>query len=141
MIVPGAGEPNFDSFENNPFMDKQQRREAEVQNLLNKLNHELIALDSSFVGTVEQDPQALQKEQQDIVRAANEARIENAKKSGQDKNRKRGRNKISKHLRRKQKNVIDAQALKLQAKKNHSKQHNIENVERAKGPLARFMKK
>jgi U3 small nucleolar RNA-associated protein 7 len=44
VIVPGAGEPNFDSFENNPFINTRQRREQEVQTLLNKLSHEMIGL-------------------------------------------------------------------------------------------------
>ncbi len=44
IIVPGAGEANFDSFENNPFMNPRQRREAEVQTLLSKLSHEMIGL-------------------------------------------------------------------------------------------------
>ena len=44
FIVPGAGEPNFDSFEQNPFATLRQRRETEVQTLLSKLSHDTIAL-------------------------------------------------------------------------------------------------
>lgn len=44
FIVPGAGEPNFDSFEQNPFSTLRQRRETEVQSLLTKLAHDTIAL-------------------------------------------------------------------------------------------------
>ena len=44
IIVPGAGEANFDSFEANPFMNQKQRREQEVQTLLNKLSYDMIGL-------------------------------------------------------------------------------------------------
>ena len=48
IVVPGAGEPNYDSFENDPFMNSRQRRENEVQTLLSKLSHEMIALGKRF---------------------------------------------------------------------------------------------
>lgn len=44
IIVPGAGEPNLDSFEANPFVNQKQRREEEIQGLLNKLSHDMIGL-------------------------------------------------------------------------------------------------
>ena len=42
LIVPGSGEPNYDSFESNPFMNSKQRQEGEVQTLLQKLSPDMI---------------------------------------------------------------------------------------------------
>lgn len=37
IIVPGSGVPYFDTFENNPFETKKQKRESLVHKLLEKL--------------------------------------------------------------------------------------------------------
>jgi hypothetical protein len=37
IIVPGSGEPNFDSFEANPYQTNKQLRESTVHSLLEKV--------------------------------------------------------------------------------------------------------
>ncbi|KXN86238.1 U3 small nucleolar RNA-associated protein 7 [Leucoagaricus sp. SymC.cos] len=51
ILVPGSGEPNFDSSEADPFESRKARREREVKGLLDKIPPDLITLDPEFVGT------------------------------------------------------------------------------------------
>ncbi|XP_058169120.1 WD repeat-containing protein 46 [Anopheles ziemanni] len=53
LIVPGSGEPNFDTFEANPYQSKTQRREEEVHNLLDKVPAEFIALNPNQIDEVD----------------------------------------------------------------------------------------
>ena len=117
-------------------MNSKQRREVEVQTLLNKLDPTMINLDASFIGTVDKDQRSLQAEHNDLFSNANKSEV-----SKKEKNKKRGRNKISAKLRRKQKNVIDAQTLKLQEKLKNDKENKKrqEENDKKKTVLDRFL--
>jgi len=52
ILVPGAGEPHFDSREADPFEIKRARREKEVHALLDKIPADLITLSDDFAGTL-----------------------------------------------------------------------------------------
>uniref|UniRef100_A0A182W1F3 BING4 C-terminal domain-containing protein n=1 Tax=Anopheles minimus TaxID=112268 RepID=A0A182W1F3_9DIPT len=53
LIVPGSGEPNFDTYEANPYQSRSQRREEEVHRLLEKVPAEFIALNPTQIDEVD----------------------------------------------------------------------------------------
>ncbi|GAA5887142.1 hypothetical protein JCM3774_004772, partial [Rhodotorula dairenensis] len=55
LVVPGAGEPNYDSREADPYESKRRRREREVNSLLDKVPMDLITLDQDVLGRVDRD--------------------------------------------------------------------------------------
>ena len=58
LLVPGAGEPNFDSAEADPFEGRNSRREREVRGLLDKLAPDTIVLDPEIIGGMAEGAQS-----------------------------------------------------------------------------------
>lgn len=113
LIVPGAGEPNFDALEINPYETRKQRQESEVKSLLTKLQPDTIALDPNFIGRLDVRSAEKKARAKDLDAPSREA--ENMARL-KERNRGRGKNSaIRRHLRKKGgKNIIDEKRLKLE---------------------------
>ena len=140
IIVPGAGEPNFDAVEVNPYENTKQRQESEVKALLNKLQPDMISLNPNFVGNLDLASAAERREEADLDRKPEDPILTL-------KNRGRGKNSsLRKHLRKKGKrNVIDEQRLRVEALRQETNKRargQSKTQQEELGPaLARFAKK
>lgn len=145
ILIPGSGEPNFDSWVANPFETTKQRREKEVRSLLDKLPPEAVMLDPSTIGTVKpasKKEKPMKHEREDEIEAAVEA-----VKGIESKNKTKGRNKPSKKVAKSKEKIAKAKRPFLEQKRLEEeqlaakkKQKISEEVELPKS-LQRFARK
>uniref|UniRef100_A0A8C8SG91 WD repeat-containing protein 46 n=1 Tax=Pelusios castaneus TaxID=367368 RepID=A0A8C8SG91_9SAUR len=109
LLVPGAGEANFDALENNPFRSRKQRQEWEVKALLEKIPSELITLDPGQLGQVD----AITLEQKRQERVERLGFDPQAKPAFQPRRRLKGRSSAGSVLRRKKKVANEEQRIKI----------------------------
>jgi len=152
ILVPGSGEPNFDSREADPFENTKARREREVKALLDKIQPDMITLDPEMVGNLA-PPSKLTtgttSEGKPVAEIpyARLSRMERLKVSGKadttednsgderevdgkkefqeerEKRRMRGKGKsLKRYLRKQRKNVIDPTAVAIRAKLEKQKE-------------------
>jgi U3 small nucleolar RNA-associated protein 7 len=106
LVVPGAGEPNYDSREADPLATKKARQEAEVHALLDKLAPGMISLDPTRVGAVDAAAPAVREAE----RKADEAAAAAAAAAAAPARRKR------KRIKKKHANIVTAARVALQEK-------------------------
>ena len=139
LLIPGAGEANYDSFVANPYQTRNERREQEVRSLLEKLQPDTIVLDPQSVGNIKLDPKQVVAQKKEQQRQAQAARVQKQRDKNESKAKMKGKNKPTKRHRKKQLNIIRDNKEELQELlKSKSMQKRDLNSENVPSALHRF---
>ncbi|ORZ24550.1 WD40-repeat-containing domain protein [Absidia repens] len=119
VVIPGAGEANFDTMEANPYQTKKQRQETEVHSLLSKLQPDMIVLDPTDIGKINRTTkEEMEKRRREDAEEAEQQRNETPEQT-KERKRMRGRNSALKRYARKKgrKNVVDQDKMDIMDKR------------------------
>ncbi|KAI5965478.1 utp7 [Candida theae] len=124
IIVPGAGEANYDALELNPFETTKQRQEQEVRSLLNKLPFDSIALDPNTIGAVDKRAKSIRLKPGEISELS-ETSKDTTNKMDIKPDVKGKNSALRKHLRRKRENVIDQRKMRIEKNLRNEKEARL----------------
>lgn len=112
FIVPGSGDPNFDTYEDNVFGIKKQVKESSVHKLMDKLPPDTITFDPNIIGTavrLSADVKEKERKQEE------EEEIAKKLKSIKKKNKMRGRSKHGDNVKRRETLRDEVQRQRIQS--------------------------
>ncbi|SMN19915.1 similar to Saccharomyces cerevisiae YER082C UTP7 Nucleolar protein [Maudiozyma saulgeensis] len=117
LIIPGAGEANYDALEVNPYETAKQRQEQEVRSLLDKLPADTITLDPNTLGAVDKTASNTRLSAKDLANVTIGA--EKQRKENMDipsvKVDVKGKNSgLRSFLRKKTQNIVDERKVRVQ---------------------------
>ncbi|KAI8569300.1 hypothetical protein RHMOL_Rhmol02G0268100 [Rhododendron molle] len=146
ILIPGSGEPNFDSWVANPFETPKQRREKEVRSLLDKLPPETIMLDPRKIGNLRPPIRRKEKPSKEEREAEMEAAVADAKNTVSTKRKTKGRSKPSRRAKKMQEAVERAKRPFLEQQKQEeelskNKKQKISEQSELPKSLQRFVSK
>jgi len=119
VLIPGSGQPNFDSMEDNPFQTRKQRKEAEVHSVLEKIPADMISLNPNAIGDVNpSSDKAIKLEKENLL-------IDQKRKERPEK-KKLSRNAV-RRLANKHKNIIDKKMMEVQKRRTDEKLKEKDN--------------
>lgn len=115
MIVPGAGEANYDAMEINPYETTKQKQEQEVHSLLNKLAPDTIALDPTFIGLVDKNARNVRLNQTQILDLEEQEKRDQAKMEFTSKpDLKPEQSRLKKYIQKNKNNIMDARRMRVE---------------------------
>ena len=121
LLIPGAGEANYDALELNPFESKRQKQETEVKMLLNKIPAELIALDAESIHQINEEKDDKPLDDKELIL----------------KFKMKGRNSAKRRFLRRGKHIHDERRQKIRAALDQAKTENGD-TDQPKTMLDRF---
>ncbi|CAI5448408.1 unnamed protein product [Caenorhabditis angaria] len=140
MLVPGAGDPNVDTLRSNPYETKNQRKEREIKQLLDKIQPELITLNPDDINKVNEGLLELEEEERKKILYIRPVKVEytprhkmRSKKSGWQmearKNMVKDKIRIERNIEKHQvENEVFGENQEDQEKKEPKKKHILDRL-------------